>query len=260
MPATVEITRLTGSGPSISNITSMNSRVDNWDTQSTGDTANPVTIPSSGSAYSFFCSTQLDCTATPTTLINNLRWFNNIGAQAGSGATVTFTVSGGAINAVTTTPAAGGTGYPASATFNLNVTGGGGAGGQVLATTNGSGVVTGFSATPVSAGSGYTGTTGAATSTGFGLGITCAAGYASAYTQSTVGEVLNSGNYSGLTLLTGPGPEGYTAASPLSLTGSISNPSTGLFGALLVYNFVIGSTASPGASTQCSFYWLYDET
>lgn len=80
-----------------------------------------------------------------------------------SGATVTFTVSTGALNAITTTPAAGGTGYPASSTFILNVTGGGGTGGQVLATTNSSGVVTAFAATAVTAGSGYSNTTGAAT-------------------------------------------------------------------------------------------------
>jgi hypothetical protein len=81
----------------------------------------------------------------------------------GSGATVTFTVSGGAINAVTGTPAAGGTGYPASSTFNLTVTTGGGVGGIVQATTNGSGVVTSFATTQVAGGSGYSGTTGAST-------------------------------------------------------------------------------------------------
>jgi hypothetical protein len=80
------------------------------------------------------------------------------------GATVTFTVSGGAINAVTATPAAGGSGYPASSTFWMQVTGGGGTGGIVLATTNSSGVVTSFATTPVAGGAGYTGTTGATTS------------------------------------------------------------------------------------------------
>jgi hypothetical protein len=85
-------------------------------------------------------------------------------ACQGSGATVTFTVSGGGLNVVTTTPAAGGTGYPASSTVNLLVTGGSGTYGIVQGTTDGSGVITAFSATPVMVGSGYSGTTGAATS------------------------------------------------------------------------------------------------
>lgn len=84
--------------------------------------------------------------------------------QPGSGATVTFAVTSNVITSVTTTPVAGGTGYRASATFPLLVTGGSGTGGYVLATTNSSGVITAFSATPVAGGTGYTGTTGAATS------------------------------------------------------------------------------------------------
>ena len=82
----------------------------------------------------------------------------------GTGATVTFTVSGGGLNVVTTLPATGGTGYPASSTVNLLVTGGGGTYGIVQGTTNGSGIITAFNATPVMIGTGYSGTTGAATS------------------------------------------------------------------------------------------------
>jgi hypothetical protein len=78
-------------------------------------------------------------------------------ANPGTGAEAYFTAggAGGAITSVTTTPAAGGSGYPASSTFPLQVTGGGGSGGVVLATTDSSGVVTLFAALPVSAGSGY---------------------------------------------------------------------------------------------------------
>jgi prepilin-type processing-associated H-X9-DG protein len=82
---------------------------------------------------------------------------------SGSGGTVTFTVgAGGAISAVTTTPAAAGSGYPASATLIMNVTGGGGTGGQVTATTGATGTITSFAATPAAAGTGYAATTGAA--------------------------------------------------------------------------------------------------
>ncbi len=63
----------------------------------------------------------------------------------GSGAEVTFTVgSGGALQAITTTPGSGGFGYPANATFDLSVAGGGGAGGVVQATTNALGQVISF--------------------------------------------------------------------------------------------------------------------
>ena len=82
---------------------------------------------------------------------------------SGSGATVTFTVSGGAISSVTAMPAAGGSGYPASSIFNLYVSGGGGTGGVVQATTNASGVVTAFASAPITPGSGYTATTGSTT-------------------------------------------------------------------------------------------------
>ncbi len=91
----------------------------------------------------------------------------SVGTTAsGSGATVTFTVSGGVINAVTATPAAGGTGYPASASnLLLYVSSGGGTGGIVSATTNSSGVVTAFATSPILGGTGYSGTTGASTGT-----------------------------------------------------------------------------------------------
>ena len=80
----------------------------------------------------------------------------------GSGAFVNFTASSGAITSVTATPASGGSGYPVSTTFNLDVAGG--TGGIVSATTNSSGNVTSFSATPIAGGSGYTTATWAATS------------------------------------------------------------------------------------------------
>ena len=85
----------------------------------------------------------------------------------GSGATVTFTVSGGAIATVTATPPAGGTLYPVSATFPLLVTGGSGFGGYVTATTNSSGVITSYATTPA---------TGAVVGTGLTANITAASG------------------------------------------------------------------------------------
>jgi hypothetical protein len=83
-------------------------------------------------------------------------------ASLGNGATVTYTAVGGTITAVNTTPVGGGTGYPASSTVNLVVTGG--TYGIVQGTTNGGGVITAFSATPVAGGTGYTSAIGATTS------------------------------------------------------------------------------------------------
>ncbi len=82
-----------------------------------------------------------------------LQVFNAIG---GTGATVTFVAAGGIITSVTAIPAAGGAGYPPSATVNLPVAGG--VGGIVAATTNASGVITAF-ALVAGVTSGYTSTT-----------------------------------------------------------------------------------------------------
>src|SRR5262249_15560263 len=68
----------------------------------------------------------------------------------GSGATLSITTSGGVITGATLVN--GGSGYPASATVDLAVTGGGGSGGIVAVTTDASGVVTGLAGSPIVAG------------------------------------------------------------------------------------------------------------
>ncbi len=77
----------------------------------------------------------------------------------GNGATINITSNGG-LNAPTL--AAGGTGYPANATVDLAITGGGGSGGIVAVTTNAQGVVTGV-ASVVAAGTNYSKMPAAAT-------------------------------------------------------------------------------------------------
>lgn len=97
-----------------------------------------------------------------------------------------------------------------------------------------------------------------------GTGVTCkASGSASAYTQATgtvgtTGNVLNSTNYTGVG--TPVDAFTYTSGSPLSVTGSISNPSTGDFGNFVVYQIEVGTTAGPGATGSETFTWKYDET
>ena len=85
MSATILIRRLTGSGPTKTDITSINTRVDLQDAHSTADTSNPVTVPASGTNYSYWCSTQLDCTVAPATLVNNLKWYNGMGSSSAFG-------------------------------------------------------------------------------------------------------------------------------------------------------------------------------
>lgn len=179
MSATVLIRRLTGSGPTATDITSINSRANAADAHSTNDTASPITIPAAGTNYSYWVVTRLDCTVTPATALNNLKWYTDGG-------------------------------------------------------------------------------------NGFGTGITCKMNTATGYVQATGstgnGTQLTTGNYA--TLAGSPTDAfAFTSGSPKSVTGSISNPSTGQFGDRVVYQIEVASTASPGpTTTQETFTWSYDET
>ncbi len=73
--ATIVIERLTSTGPTHTNVTSTNSRIDASDAHSTNSTANPVSIPTSGLNYSYWATFRLKCTVAPTTLINNIKFY-----------------------------------------------------------------------------------------------------------------------------------------------------------------------------------------
>lgn len=98
----------------------------------------------------------------------------------------------------------------------------------------------------------------------FGTGVTCKGNTASAYTQATgtagtSGDILNTTNNSNLAGATSD-VFGFTSGSPKTVTGSISNPSTGDFGHFFVYQIEVATTAGPGATGQETFTWKYDET
>lgn len=98
----------------------------------------------------------------------------------------------------------------------------------------------------------------------FGTGVTCVGNTASSYVQATgttgdTGTQLTTGNHTALAG-TPVNVFTYTSASPKSVTGSISNPSTGDFGDFFVYQIEVATTASPGVTGQETFTWLYDET
>jgi hypothetical protein len=98
---------------------------------------------------------------------------------------------------------------------------------------------------------------------GLGTGVTCNVNTATSYTQATgtpgtTGIQLTVGNYA--TLAGAPSNAfAYTSGSPLSVSGSINNPSTGQFGDRVVYQMAVDNTASPGISSAETFTWRYDE-
>lgn len=182
MAATVQIKRITGSGPTTTDITSSNTRASTSDNPFTTEVTYPIPIPAAGSNRSYWVVTRLDCTVTPAGTINNIKWYTDGTNGTGTGVT-----------------------------------------------------------TEVGTSSSYVQATG---------------------TQGTTGTQLNSTNYTGLspTSPTADNAFGYTSSAALSVSGSITNPSTGQFGDYVIYQYTVGTTASPGTSNSESFTWQYDET
>ncbi len=86
MAATVTIRRLTGAGPTSTDITSANTVASTSDSPTPG-TTNPIPIPPSGNKYSFWVSTRLHVTVGPTGTIDNLKWYSDA-VSFGTGVTV----------------------------------------------------------------------------------------------------------------------------------------------------------------------------
>jgi hypothetical protein len=74
--ATVNIKRMTGSGPTINPASGSlaATRLNTADVVSDG-TANPTQIPGSGTNYSFWCALRLVCAVAPATGINHLNFY-----------------------------------------------------------------------------------------------------------------------------------------------------------------------------------------
>jgi hypothetical protein len=79
------IYKYVGSGPTGTDITSTNDRVDAADAVSTNDTSNPVTVPASGTNYSYWNSLRFYCNTAPPTLINNLNLYTGGSNTLGTG-------------------------------------------------------------------------------------------------------------------------------------------------------------------------------
>ena len=89
MVAVITINRLTGPSGTIveSTITTINTRANAEDAQSTNDTANPIEIPSGSPNWSYWVNTQLDATMAPDNLVDNLEWFTDASNTYGTGVT-----------------------------------------------------------------------------------------------------------------------------------------------------------------------------
>lgn len=77
MVADVEIRRLTSCGPTSTDISCVNTRLNAADVHSETCTANPIIINACATVYSFWAVTQLHAVTAPDTLINNIKWFTD---------------------------------------------------------------------------------------------------------------------------------------------------------------------------------------
>jgi len=87
MSATVLIRRLTSTGPTLTDITSINTRANAEDTHTTAGTSNSVLIPAAGSNYSYWVVTRLDVTAITGGTVNNIKWYADGTNNFGTGVT-----------------------------------------------------------------------------------------------------------------------------------------------------------------------------
>ena len=81
----VQIRRLTGAGPTGTDITSINTRANAEDAHSTAGTSNPIRKPDAGSNYSYWVTTQLYYNGTDTGTINNIEWYSDGDNGMGTG-------------------------------------------------------------------------------------------------------------------------------------------------------------------------------
>jgi hypothetical protein len=85
MSATITIKRFTGSGPTGTDVTSTNSRIDASDSNSTGSTSNPITIPPSGTNYSYWGVYRLHCSVAPVSSVSNFKIYGSGTNSLGTG-------------------------------------------------------------------------------------------------------------------------------------------------------------------------------
>lgn len=102
MAATVTIRRLTGAGPTSTDITSINTRANAEDAHSTAGTTNPIQIPAAGTNYSYWVVTQLSADTSPSGTINNVKWYTDGANGFGTGVTCKMNTATGYVQATGT--------------------------------------------------------------------------------------------------------------------------------------------------------------
>jgi hypothetical protein len=98
----VQIRRLTGAGPTGTDITSINTRLNAEDAHTTAGASNSILKPSSGTNYSYWCVTRLFFNGAGTGTINNIEWFTDGANGLGTGRGLVVNTATGYVQATGT--------------------------------------------------------------------------------------------------------------------------------------------------------------
>lgn len=102
MAATVLIRRLTGAGPTATDITSINTRANAEDAHTTAGTSNSILVPAAGTNYSYWVVTRLDVTAITAGTVDNVKWYTDGSNNFGTGVTCKGNTATGYVQATGT--------------------------------------------------------------------------------------------------------------------------------------------------------------
>jgi hypothetical protein len=238
--ATVEIRSFHGATPDAgTNVASGSIRFKAADND-TVDANNPLAIPGAGTIYSYVKQLRFYAATTPSNQINNLKFYtdssNGFGTGVGLTAKTFVMQTGTATSGTTTTLTNTGASFPTAGTgltgFVLEITGG---------TNSGSGRrITSNTATVITVG------------TAFGSAIDATSVYRVWYYDPVNNaQTQIAGMTDAFTM---------TSGAPLTIAGSISNPSTGAFGDGTYLQMSVASTASQGTTPSETLTWSYDES
>jgi hypothetical protein len=107
MAATVQIVRLTGAGPTATDITSINTRANAEDAHTTAGTSNSILVPAAGTNYSFWVVTRLNVTAITSGTVDNVKWYTDGANNFGTGVTCKVSTATGYVQATGTAGTSG---------------------------------------------------------------------------------------------------------------------------------------------------------
>jgi len=239
MPATVEIRSFHGATPDTgTNVASGSIRFKQADND-TVDANNPIPIPGAGTNYSYIKQFRFYAATTPANTINNLKFYsdgaNGFGTGVSLGGKTNSVLTGTATSGTTTTLTDSGATFPGSnglAGFVLEITGGTNPGAARRITSN------------------------------TGTQVTVASAFSSAIDNTSVYRIwyIDPVNNAATQVTGTTDVFTYTSGSALSVTGSISNPSTGAFGDGVLLQMGVASTATQGTTGSETLTFQYDES